>query len=55
MVAYSVADREYTVWTDSGIRGETDDDVRTILSSDRPSCRVQYDPGKPETSVADCK
>ena len=54
-VAYSVAGREYAVWADSGIRGDCEADVRLALTQSRPSCRVQYDPQRPEASVAFCR
>ncbi|SRR6266568_433297 len=54
-VAYSVTSREYAVWTDSGVRGESEADVKLVLPQSRPSCRVQYDPKRPDISVADCR
>src|SRR4029077_14731760 len=42
-VAYSVATREYSVLADSGVRGQSEADVRLAL------------PQKPEVSVADCR
>jgi hypothetical protein len=54
-VAYSAASREYAVWTDSGIRGESEDGVRLSLPRSRPPCRVQYKPQSPEVSVANCR
>jgi len=54
-VAYSVASRKYAVWADSGIRGEDEDSVRLVLPQSRPSCRVQYNPQRPEAAVADCR
>ena len=54
-VAYSIAGREYAVWTDSGIRGADEVDVRLALPQSRPLCRVQYDPQKPEASIASCR
>jgi hypothetical protein len=54
-VAYSVASREYAVWADSGIRGESEAGVRLVLPQSHPSCRVQYDPQRPAVSVADCR
>ena len=53
-VAYSALDREYDIWTDSGIRGENEADVQMALPAELPSCRVRYDPRKPEESVAHC-
>src|SRR5579864_4265212 len=46
-VAYSIAGREYAVWTDSGIRGADEVDVRLALPQSRLLCRVQYDPQRP--------
>ena len=54
-VAYSVANREYAVWTDSGVRGESEAGVRLVLPQSRPPCRVQYNPKSPEASVAYCR
>jgi len=54
-VAYSVASHEYAVLADSGIRGESEAVVRLGLPKSRPSCRVQYNPKRPELSVADCR
>ena len=54
-VAYSIAGREYAVWTDSGIRGADEADVRLALPQSRLLCRVQYDPQKPEASIASCR
>jgi hypothetical protein len=54
-VAYSVAGREFTVWADSGIRRQSEADVRLALPQSRRSCRVHYNPQKPEICVADCR
>jgi hypothetical protein len=54
-VAYSVANHEYAVWADSGIRGESEAGVRLALPRSRPSCRVRYDSKRPESSIADCR
>lgn len=54
-VAYAVASREYAVWGDSGIRGESEDDVRLNLPRARSACRVKYNPQRPEVSIADCR
>jgi hypothetical protein len=54
-VAYAVATREYSVWTDSGIRGQSEDDVRLALPRSRPICRVRYNAKKPEASVVECR
>lgn len=54
-VAYAVATREYSVWADSGIRGQSEADVRLALPRTRPACRVRYNPQKPEASIADCR
>jgi len=54
-VAYSIAGREYAVWTDSGIQGADEADVRLALPQSRPLCRVQYDPQRPEVSIASCR
>ena len=54
-VAYAVATREYSVWADSSIRGQSEADVRLALPQARLACRVRYNPQKPEVSVADCR
>ena len=54
-VAYTVASHEYSVWTDSGIRSESEESVHPLLPSRHASCRVQYDAGRPETATADCR
>ncbi len=54
-VSYSVESREYTAWVDSGIRGEDKDGAVLALPQSRPTCRVQYNPTKPEASVANCR
>ena|SRR5712691_11455643 len=54
-VAYAVASREYAVWADSGIRDESEADVRLDLPQARPACRVKYNPHRPEVSIADCR
>jgi hypothetical protein len=54
-VTYAVASHEYFVWTDSGIRGQSEDDVRLALPRARPACRVRFNPHKAEVSVADCR
>jgi hypothetical protein len=54
-VAYLVANREYAIWADSGIRGESDAEVRLALPKSLPACRVRYNSSKPEESVAECK
>jgi hypothetical protein len=54
-VSYSVASREYALWADSGIRDESAAGVRLALPQSRPSCQVQYNPKKPEVSIAYCR
>ena len=54
-VVYFVGNREHAVWADSGIRGESEAGVRLSLPPLRPTCRVRYDPRRPEVSVADCR
>jgi hypothetical protein len=54
-VTYSVGDREYVAWADSGIRDESEDGVRLALPRLLPSCRVRYNPKKPEASIAGCR
>lgn len=54
-VAYTVDDREYSVWTDSGVRGDSEADVRLALPRLRPPCQVRYNPQRPEESLADCR
>jgi hypothetical protein len=54
-VAYTVASHEYSVWTDSGIRSDSEEGVHPLLPSGYASCRVQYDAGRPEAATADCR
>ena len=54
-VSYSVASREYAVWADSGVRAESEAGVTMALRQSRPSCRVQYNPERPDVSVAVCR
>jgi hypothetical protein len=54
-IAYFVASGEYAVWADSGIRGESEAGVRLALPQSHPSCRVQYNPRRPEMSFAACR
>jgi hypothetical protein len=55
-VAYFAGGHEYTVWADSGLRGENEAEVRLALPrSHRPVCRVGYDPQRPDISIVDCR
>jgi hypothetical protein len=54
-VVYFAASREYALWADSGIRGESEAGVRLALPKSPPSCRVRYNPKRPEQSVAHCR
>ena len=54
-VAYFAAGHEYTVWSDSGIRGESEADVRLAMPQSNPSCAVQYNTKRPDESVANCR
>ena len=54
-VVYSVAGREYALWSDSGIRRESEDAVRLALPRPRSSCQVRYNPNRPQESVANCR
>jgi hypothetical protein len=54
-VDYSVATRNYAVWADSGIRGESETGIRMALPQSRLPCRVRSNPKKPEASIADCR
>jgi hypothetical protein len=54
-VAYFAASREYAVWADSGIRGESEAGVRLALPQSYPPCRVKYNPKRPQESVAECR
>jgi hypothetical protein len=53
-VGYSVAGHEYSVWADSGIRGDSKADVQLKLTK-LSSCWVRYKPEQPEISVASCQ
>jgi hypothetical protein len=54
-VSYLVEGREYSAWTDSGIRGESEAAVRLALKKSRLTCQVKYNPRKPKESIADCR
>lgn len=54
-VGYIVGSREFSVWADSGIRGESEASVRLALSQSAPSCRVRYNLQQPTVSTADCR
>ena len=55
-VAYFVGTREYAVWADSGVQGESEAAVRlAVPQSRRRFCQVQYNPQRPEVSVPDCR
>ena len=53
-VVYSVGGREYSVWANSGIRGESKPDVQLRLPQVRPTCQVRYNVKEPESAVAHC-
>lgn len=54
-VVYFAASREYVLWADSGIRGESEAAVRLVLPQSHSTCRVKYNPKRPEDSFADCR
>ena len=54
-VGYVAGSREFEVWADSGIRRESQADVRMDLPQRPPSCKVRYNPKKPEESTPDCR
>ena len=54
-VGYIVGSREFAVWADSGIRGESEAAVRLALSQTAPSCRVRYNLQQPTVSIAYCR
>ena len=54
-LAYSVAGHEFTLWADSGIRGESEAEVQLALAQARQTCSVQYNPQRPEVAVAKCR
>jgi hypothetical protein len=53
-VVYFVGDREYSVWDDSGLRGESKAVVQSAVPQSLPSCRVKYESGKPQNALAAC-
>jgi hypothetical protein len=53
-VGYSGAGHEYSVWADSGVRGDSEADVQLRLTK-VSSCWVRYKPEQPEISVASCR
>lgn len=54
-VVYFVAGREYAVWVDSGIGGESEPAVQLALPPSHPACTVRYDPTKPEMGIPECR
>lgn len=54
-VAYSISDHEYSMWSDSGIRGESETAVRSALGQSHPICEVQYNPQKPIAAQTECR
>ena len=54
-VAYSVANREYAMWADSGARGESKADVQLALAQAHRTCWVRYHSDEPAVSVVDCR
>ena len=54
-VIYAAATHEYSLWADSGIRGQSEADVRLALPKVYVACQVRYNPQKPEVSVSDCR
>jgi hypothetical protein len=54
-VVYFAAGHEYAVWSDSGIRSESEAGVRLAMPQTHISCEVQYNPKIPEASVASCR
>ena len=54
-VSYTVVGREYAVWADSGVRGDSEADLRLALPRLRPQCQVKYNPRRPEESLANCR
>jgi hypothetical protein len=53
-VVYSAEGREYSVWVNSGIQGESMHDVELGLPQFRPTCSVRYNLKEPESAVAHC-
>ena len=54
-VGYSVDNRAYATWVDSGIRGESEAAVRLAVPQSLPHCRVQYNSKRPEQSSTECR
>ena len=54
-VGYSVGSREYAVWTDSGVRGDSEADVQLTSSRSPRSCWVRYNINEPAISAVDCR
>ena len=53
-VVYLAGGHEYTVWTNSGVRGESKLDVQLRLPRSQPICSVRYKLGEPASAVAHC-
>jgi hypothetical protein len=54
-VAYLASGHYYAVWADSGIRGESEAEVKLALPKSLPACEVRYNSTKPQESVAECR
>jgi hypothetical protein len=54
VVTYAVNGRAYSVQTDSGIRRESEAEVKLALPKNPPECSVRYSAMKPEISTAEC-
>ena len=53
-VVYLAAEHEYSVWTNSAVRGENKLDVQLRLPQPHPKCSVRYSLKEPASAVASC-
>ena len=54
-VVYLVNGHEYTVWTDSRIRGDSRGEVEMNLPKIPPACRVRYEIRRPDIAAVECR
>jgi hypothetical protein len=53
-VLYIVDGQQFITHADSGVRGQSGDEVRLVLLQKHPRCTVSYHPGAPELATAKC-
>ena len=55
LLSYSVANNQYSLWVDSGVRGESEAMVRAGLPRSHASCMAMYDVTKPQQAIGVCQ